>query len=164
LVELYSPRLVASSSLDGKIKLWDIADRSLMTELKSPNSSQRGIRGLTYNYEYGSNLLSYGFEMHINVWCPEVSITRAFIGKLEGHSSLIVMCKFIAASPNCISVDDRTNIRIWDIRTMSTVQVLASEQASVVTGLCVITRSDKFVITGKRLTYYKNGAVTTTTK
>lgn len=121
LVELYSPRLVASSSLDGKIKLWEIADRSLMTELKSPNSNNRGIRGLTYNYEYGSNLLSYGFDMHINVWCPEVSITRAFIGKLEGHSSLIVMCKFIIGSPNCISVDDRTNIRIWDIRTMSTV-------------------------------------------
>ena len=135
-----------------------------MTELKCPSSNQRGIRGLAYNYEYGSNLLSYGFDMHINVWCPEVSITRAFIGKLEGHSSLIVMCKFIPSSPNCISVDDRTNIRIWDIRTMSTVQVISSELVQTVTGLCIITRSDKFVITGKRLNYYKNGATSSSTK
>ena len=128
IVELNQPKLLASASLDGKIKLWDLADRTLITELKSPTSTHRGIRGLTYSYDYGSNLLSYGFETNINVWCPEVSITRAFIGKLEGHSSLIVMCKFIPSSPNCISVDDRTNIRIWDIRTMSSVQVISSEQ------------------------------------
>ena len=121
LVEMSSPRMLASSSLDGKIKLWDLTDFNLVTELKSPGTVQRGVRGLTYNYEYGSNLLSYGFELHINVWCPEVSITRAFIGKLEGHSALVVMCIFIANSPNCISVDDRANIRIWDIRAMSTV-------------------------------------------
>jgi WD40 repeat protein len=87
--------MIASCSLDGKIKLWDLSDRSFATELKSPNSNQRGIRGMAYSYEYGSNLLTYGFEMHLNVWCPEVSLTRAFIGKLEGHSSLIIMCKFI---------------------------------------------------------------------
>lgn len=95
IVELNQPKLLASASLDGKIKLWDLSDFTLITELKSPTSTHRGIRGLTYSYDYGSNLLSYGFETNINVWCPEVSITRAFIGKLEGHSSLIVMCKFI---------------------------------------------------------------------
>jgi hypothetical protein len=32
----------------------------------------RGIRGLTYSYEFGGNIASYGFENHINLWCPEV--------------------------------------------------------------------------------------------
>ena len=36
IVELISPKLIASSSLDGKIKLWDLSDRTLITELKSP--------------------------------------------------------------------------------------------------------------------------------
>ena len=94
IVELSSPRLVASSSLDGKIKLWDITEKLLLTELKDNGTIGRGVKGLTYSLDYGSNLLSFGFESHINVWCPEISITRAFVGKLEGHSSLVVCCKF----------------------------------------------------------------------
>ena len=39
--ELISPRLIASGSLDGKIKLWDLTDPSnppiLITELRDPN-------------------------------------------------------------------------------------------------------------------------------
>lgn len=108
--------MLASASHDGKIKLWDLQDQKLITELKTPAPSVRGIRGLSYNRDYGSNLISYGFEIYINVWCPEVSITRAYIGKLEGHSTLVVVCKFIPGSPNCVSIDDHTNVRVWDIR------------------------------------------------
>lgn len=63
--------------------------------MKTPAPSKRGVKGLSYNQDYGSNLISYGFETFINVYCPEVSITRAYIGRLEGHSSLVVTCKFI---------------------------------------------------------------------
>lgn len=129
--ELISPRLIASGSLDGRIKLWDLTDPTippiLLTELRDPNQDTRGILGLSYSGHYGSNLLSYGFEMHINIWCPEVSITRAFIGKLEGHSSLVSICKFMDMSPNVISIDEKCNTRIWDIRSMSTIQVINSD-------------------------------------
>ena len=98
MCELTTPRLIVSCSLDSKILLFDFSDPKnpyLKTEFNDPNNSTRGIRGLSYSDYFGSNLLSYGFENHINVWCPEVSITRAYIGKLEGHSSLVVSCKFI---------------------------------------------------------------------
>ena len=38
IVELTAPRLVASASLDGKIKLWDLTDNEprLLTELRDP--------------------------------------------------------------------------------------------------------------------------------
>ena len=77
--------------------------------------------GLSYSSLYGSNLLSYGFETYINIWCPEVSITRPFIGKLEGHSHLVCICRFMDKSPNVISIDDKCNIRVWDIRGLCTI-------------------------------------------
>lgn len=83
ICELFSPRLLATCSLDGKIKLWELTDDKqtvLKTALKDPGNSIRGIRGLSYMYDYGSNLLSFGFENHINVWCPELSLKRPFIG------------------------------------------------------------------------------------
>ena len=131
IVEINVPKMIASCSLDGHIKLWEIAEMTFLSDLKDPSphsKHSRGIRGATYSYEFGGNLLTYGFENYINVWCPEISKTRSFIGKLEGHSSIIVACKFIPYSPNVITIDDKTNIRIWDIRTLSTIQVLASEQ------------------------------------
>ena len=127
VAEIVVPKLVATSSLDGLIKLWDLADRYVLAEVKDASTS-RGIRGLTYSYDYGGNLLSYGFENHINVWCPEVSTSRPFVGKLEGHSSTIVSCKFVPGSPNCISFDEKGNLRIWDIRAMTTIQVISFDQ------------------------------------
>jgi WD40 repeat protein len=131
IIEITVPKLIASTSLDGKIKLWDLYERMFISDLKDPSphsKHNRGIRGATYSYDYGGNLLTFGFENYVNVWCPEISKTRAFIGKLEGHSTIIVACKFIPGSPNVISIDDKTNIRIWDIRTLATIQILSSEQ------------------------------------
>lgn len=96
-----------------------------MAELKdSGGSNNRGLRGMTYS-RYGGNLITFGFETYMNgyfffciinldfanlifniylkffykikkkVYCPEISLTRCFIGKLVGHSHIIVSCKFI---------------------------------------------------------------------
>ena len=52
---------MATSSLDGYVKLWDIYDRSLLCELRDNNLNFRGVKGITYTYEFGQSLLSYGF-------------------------------------------------------------------------------------------------------
>ena len=119
--ELNSPRCLVSCSLDGKIKIWDYFNKCFITEIKEPTNISRGIRGLTYTQEYGGNLLSYGFDNYMCIWCPEVSLSRPFSGKLEGHTNTVVCCKFIKKSPNCVSADDKSNIRIWDIRNFSTI-------------------------------------------
>jgi WD domain, G-beta repeat len=124
--ELNIPRRIATCSLDGSIKLWDISTKTCVVELKDI-STARGIRGMSYSHEYGGNLVSYGYETHINVWCPEVSPSQAFIGRLSGHAYTIVCCKFIPAAPNCVSVDDKGNVRIWDIRTLAAIQVISTE-------------------------------------
>ena len=63
--------------------------------------------------------------------------------------------------PNVISVDDKCNIRIWDIRGMNTIQVIANDTSfTIVTDVALITKiHDKFVLSGKRLNYYENAAV-----
>ena len=156
ILEIEIPSLVCSCSLDGKIKLWDMMDQKLQTEYVDQNS-RRGIRGLSYNHDFGGNLLSYGFDHYINVWCPEISLTRSFIGKLEGHASVIVSCRFIDDSPNIISIDENTNIRVWDIRIMGTIQVINSEYGTLlVNDIAIITKHDRFVLGGKRLQFYEN--------
>jgi len=49
--------------------------------------------------------------------------------------------------PNVISVDDKCNIRIWDIRGMNTIQVIANDTSfTIVTDVALITKiHDKFV-------------------
>jgi WD40 repeat protein len=74
--ELEGRRLIVTSSLDGVVKLWDLGDRHCVCELKDPGQTLRGVKGLAYSYEFGSSLLSYGFQGHINIWCPETSLTR----------------------------------------------------------------------------------------
>jgi WD40 repeat protein len=74
--ELEGRKLIVTSSLDGVVKLWDLADRHCICELKDPSQNLRGVKGLAYSFEFGSSLLSYGFQGHINIWCPETSLTR----------------------------------------------------------------------------------------
>jgi hypothetical protein len=47
--------------------------------MRDQSENQRGVRGLTYSYDFGGNLASFGFENYINLWNPEVII---FINKI----------------------------------------------------------------------------------
>ncbi|EGR31708.1 hypothetical protein IMG5_103520 [Ichthyophthirius multifiliis] len=159
--ELNQPKIIVSSSLDGFICLWDIQDQEprLLADLRDPISNSRGIRQLAYQHSYGSILISVGFEQYINLWCPKMSITRAYIGKLEGHSSLVILCKFITNSPNIVSIDDKCNIRIWDIRTLQTIQVISADGSYIlITDISFVShkQNDRIILGGKRLTYLEN--------
>lgn len=140
ILEITISDFLATSSLDGKIKIWDFEDFSLITELedKAPGKSKikvkgksesglNGIRGISYTSESGGNLLSSSFQVYINVWSPDSSLSKSFVGRLEGHSSIVLSCKVITSSPHCISIDERHNIRVWDLRTLTAVQMIRSE-------------------------------------
>jgi WD40 repeat protein len=71
---------------------------------------------LYYSPTNGGNILSVGYENYINVWSPEVSLTRSHVGKLVGHNAPVVDAMFLQNSPFVISVDEKLNVRIWDIR------------------------------------------------
>jgi WD40 repeat protein len=163
VIEVTLSNLVASCSLDGTINIWNLYDHQHITKLEDAlaisKDAQRGFKSLSYTKDFGGNLLSIGFNNYINVWSPDSSISQSFVGRLEGHSSIVVAVKFIPGSPNCISVDDKFNIRVWDIRSFMTIQMIRDESMSlnsVVTCMEVIPRLDKFVVGGKRLQMYNN--------
>ena len=44
----------------------------------------------------------------------------------------MVCCKFLQSKPFCVSIDEKYNIRFWDVRNLSGVQVIANETNAAV--------------------------------
>lgn len=164
VIDIRNPKLIISCGLDGYICLWDgdvTSSDNLVNTMEEPNQrGRRGVRCMTYNYEFGGNVLTCGFETHIKVWQPEVSTTRPFQCRLEGHNHTVVCCEFIKGTPNAVSIDEKGNIRIWDIRTLESIQgISAGTNSFYVSTMCPMSKLDKFIIGGKRLLFYQNSIV-----
>lgn len=80
-----------------------------------------GIRMMSYTPEAGGILLSTSFQNYVNIWSPDSSLSKSYVGRLEGHSGIVMACKVIKNSPNCISIDDNYTIRVWDLRSLLTI-------------------------------------------
>lgn len=166
IAELTASKMMASSSLEGIIRIWDLETFTNVTELEDTIVGRakgarkvNGVRKLSYTEVCGGNLLSVSYQNYINIWSPDSSLSKSYVGKLEGHSGIVKDCKIIPNSPHCISVDDKLNVRVWDLRTYLTIQMIKDEVGVgklVVTTLAVIPKQDRFIIGGKRLKIYNN--------
>ncbi len=153
LVEIASPISIATCSLDHKIKLWDLSTGAKLGTLEPPHLT--GVRCLDYIPDFSGSIVSVGHENTIKVWSPEVSIHRAYVGSLEGHNAAVMCAKFIKYSPYLVSIDEKLNIRVWDIRTLTSVQVITqAHKRFFCNGLCVLGAEHKFVIYGRRMIMY----------
>lgn len=83
---------------------------------------KKGVKMFCYSHVLGGVLLSLGFERHITVWSPDTSLSKAYIGKLQGHNSIVQDMKFIPGTLICISVDQKFSFRIWDVRKLEVIQ------------------------------------------
>ena len=143
MVEVTNSGLLATASLDGLIRLWTLNNLRLMTELEDLEAKKTGakageqkkenlrcisgVRAVSYCAEYGGFLVSSGFSNYINVWTPDSSLSKAFAGKLEGHTGIVVSCRIFPGSPHCVSVDDKFSVRLWDLRTQTCIQTIRNE-------------------------------------
>ena len=75
-----------------------------------------GVRSITYNPNFGGFIVSAGFERDLYVWSPELATKKSLIGKLEGHTEIVVCVRFLNTKPYCVSIDEKFNIRFWDVR------------------------------------------------
>lgn len=92
-----------------------------------PSRCITGVRSISYTSEHGGFLISTGYHSYINVWSPDASLSKSFVGRLEGHSGIVIVAKVFPNSPICISVDDKSNIKIWDLRNLTAIQTIRNE-------------------------------------
>ena len=180
--EISGSDLLATSSLDGFIRIWSLDTFKLKTELEDIESKKHptkkvisqtetvksaavmnvsGIRCLSYTPEFGGNLVSCGYTNYINVWSPESSLSKAYMGKLEGHNGIVISCKIFPNSPITVSIDDKFTIRVWDIRSFTCTQTLRNDSydPSMVSCLSVLPGESRFLVGGKRLLLFTNEAM-----
>jgi len=149
-VELRLPPAIATCSLDQSIRIWDLHSGTRLGTLKPKHLS--GVRSLDYTPDFSGSIISVGHENYIKVWSPEVSIHQAYVGMLEGHNTAVMNAKFIQRAPYVVSIDEKLNIRIWDIRNLACLQVISQDRKQFeCNGLCVLGTQHKFVIYGRRM-------------
>jgi WD40 repeat protein len=149
-VEIWRPFCFASCSLDQFVVLWNVRDGSKIGVIATAHG--QGIRSMDYCTEYGGNLITVGFEREIKIWNPESNLQKCFTGKLEGHAKAVICCKFFRGKGICTSLDEEGNIRIWDVRQQTCLQIISNEKLSIdVDKLVILNKHEKFVLSGKRL-------------
>jgi WD40 repeat protein len=123
-LELEKSRYLATGGIGGKIKIWDMTRKTPKYVLslkdygkvknaageksefepktkietgkkKGDRSAEKGIIKMIYSRAGPGLLLSIGFESNISVWSPDTSLSKAYIGRLEGHSSIVRDIVFI---------------------------------------------------------------------
>lgn len=122
---------MASCSLDTTIKVWNIEKLELVVELKdldaipfNPDEKLFGVTSMDYSKYYGGFLVSTSYTQFINVWSPDSSLSKSFSGRLEGHSSVVVSCKIFHSSPQCVSLDQLGELKVWDMRNFIALQTI----------------------------------------
>ena len=154
VIEIAKPQMIVTASMDGKIRLIDVGDKDVV---KVWNQHTLGVRSLNYNplIDNVGYILSVGFEYYINVYCTDLSIDEAFKGKLEGHSSPVVTCKFLSESYMAVSVDEEGNVRIWDTKAKLCLQTIESPKKNfMISGILSLTKYNKFIVYGNKVMYY----------
>ena len=153
-IEILKPMMILTACMDGKIRLINLSDRDV---IKVWSHHNLGVRSLDYNplIDNVGYVLSVGFEYFINVYCTDLSIDDAFKGKLEGHYAPVISCKFLSNSYMAVSVDEEANVRIWDTKIKSCLQLIVSPKKNFkVTNILCMSKYNKFLVFGNKIIYY----------
>lgn len=125
VVEMEEPRCLVTCSQDGKLILWDVDSLQPITEVRTWDSQVRSLKGIDYSSHFNHYLITFGFETQVRIWCPKMSLSRPYIKSLDGHCGSAIIAKFINPTRYCVTVDERYNIRIWDLLYYSVAQLIS---------------------------------------
>ena len=153
-IEITKPMLIITASMDSKIRLINMNEKSIV---KIWHQHNLGVRSLNFNpfIENNGYILSVGFEYFINIYCTDISLEESYKGKLEGHYAPVISAQFLSHSYMAVSVDEVCCVRIWDVKNKICLQVIptAKKNFKVVNLLC-IPKYNKFMVYGNKIMYY----------
>ena len=153
-LEIIRPMTIITACMDGKIRLLNTTNNESM---RIWNYHNLGVRALDYNplIEGIGYILSVGFEYYINLYSADLTIDEVYRGKLEGHYSPVITCKFIAHSYMAVSIDEEGNVRIWDTRVKKCLQLISPPKKRFrIKNLLGLFKYNKFMVYGTKIIYY----------
>jgi predicted NACHT family NTPase len=101
--------LLASGSIDGVIKFWDVEKGECLNTCHDQNVGS--ARSLVFN-QVGSLLASCDADAQVKLWCVE---TGTCIRTFKGHSTAVWSVLFSPDEKNLISGSWDGTIKVWDI-------------------------------------------------
>jgi len=121
LIVLDILKLVAVSSMDKRITIWDFRRKRVVIEL---DLTQGGIHTMAWSNSY-QVLVTAGYENKINLWSINPSyLDTTLIGSLTGHISMVNAVEVIEKTPMIVSADDLGKLKVWDLRDLNCVQTV----------------------------------------
>lgn len=109
---------IASAALDRTIVLWNLTLRKSVMRLEQVSTS---VHSLVYSKDFDL-MLSAGYELKVQVYAFDSTRDCSLRGHLTGHSHAINALEMMSESPLAITTDDRSYLKIWDLRTFTCVQ------------------------------------------
>jgi len=148
--------LVASAGLDKVIVLWSMTWREVLMKLGLDKAS---AHSLAYSSDFDM-LLAVGYELSANVYVFDSARDCSRRGQLVGHSHSINALEIMHQSPLALTTDDRSYLKVWDLRTLSCVQSVFLD-GMVVNKIIDIKPLSSLLIIANRIHWYEYESSTT---
>jgi WD40 repeat protein len=100
-------------------------------------------------------VLTWSCSPRIAVWNYKESLTKPYVSTYQVSNSEVILCRITNTGPYCISTYSDHNIRIWNIRSMQTVQTIQLPVLSAMTFLHMM-KNDSFIVGAKEVYLFNN--------
>lgn len=110
--------LIASSAQDRALVLWSLTWKESIMKL---GLDRAYAHSLAFSSDFDM-LLATGYELEVKVYVFDSARDCSRRGQLAGHSHSITALEIMKESPLAITADDRSYLKVWDLRTLSCVQ------------------------------------------
>ena len=159
-----------TSCLDGKIRIWRYEKGlvSLAKEEKDPVNRKRetpdkiknGLLGMTASKTMEGVFLSWSFSSRVTIWNCHTSVVKSYVGSFEPNSEPVVLCKTCRGASFCITAYKGNVIRIWDYKSLETVQLISGEN-TILTSMNVlhVLPNDDFFLVNKEFYLFRHKEV-----
>lgn len=124
----FSPdgKRIASSSGDGTVKVWDVADGKLVWEKKSGHGGST-VRSVAYSPD-GKLLATGSFDKTVKLWDAN---TGSELKTLRGHSQSVRLIAFSPDGKLLASCGEEGTVILWEVATGKAVHILKGHTATV---------------------------------